>query len=62
MGPVLQSGLNPMKGVPFWQEDGYVTCQSNSILRNLGIRLGYYSEDADICYSIDSLCDFADDL
>mmetsp|Transcript_13831 Transcript_13831/g.17528 ORF Transcript_13831/g.17528 Transcript_13831/m.17528 type:complete len:147 (-) Transcript_13831:35-475(-) len=27
-----------------------------------GIRLGYYSEDPELAYQIDSLCDFAEDL
>ena len=50
-----------MGGLPLWEEDGHVMCQSNSILRNLGIRYGYYSEDPQVCYNIDSLLDFFDE-
>ena len=28
----------------------------------LGIKLGYYSDNPDVVYKIDSLCDFAEDL
>ena len=57
-----------MGGLPIWEdEDGYTVCQSNSILRMLGQRFGYYTEDdcddaADQAYEIDSLCDFYEDL
>ena len=60
--PLQESGHSPMGGCPIWEEDGFVQCQGNSILRVLGIRLGYYSEDAETCYNIDSLMDFAEDL
>ena len=31
--------------MPVWQEDGFMMCQSSAIMRMLGIRLGYYTED-----------------
>ncbi len=31
--------------MPVWEEDGYKMVQSNSILRMLGIRYGYYTTD-----------------
>ena len=51
----------PMGSLPLWEEDGIVMCQNNAILRTLGIRVGYYSEDPQICYNIDSLLDFFED-
>ena len=51
-----------MGGMPLWEEDGFVVCQSNSVLRMLGIRYGYYTEDPMIAYNIDSLCDFMEDI
>ena len=58
--PTMQA-TTPMGGVPLWEEDGYTMCQTNSILRQLGIRLGYYPEDPDLAYNADSLCDFIED-
>ena len=40
-----QNGLLPLGSLPVWEEDGFKMVQSSSILRRLGIRLGYYSED-----------------
>ena len=37
-------------------------CQSSSILRMLGMRLGYYHDDAMVCWAIDSIMDFVEDL
>ena len=48
----------PMGALPLWEEDGYLMCQTNAILRFLGKKLGYYSSDPIICYNIDSLLDF----
>ena len=50
-----------MGSMPVWEEDGVKVCQSSAILRMLGIRLGYYSEDAMTIWAIDSLVDFAED-
>ena len=50
----------PLGGVPVWTEDGFVMCQSSSILRMLGIRLGYYTDDPITAWAIDSLVDFAE--
>ena len=52
----------PMDAVPIWLENGLTICQTNAILRMLAIRLGYYVEDPETAYAIDSLCDFMDDL
>ena len=57
-----ESGYSPMGGMPLWEEDGFVVCQSNSVLRMLGIRYGYYTEDPMVAYNIDSLCDFMEDI
>ena len=59
---IKESGYSPMGGMPLWDEDGFVVCQSNAVLRALGIRHGYYTENADIAYAIDSLCDFHEDI
>jgi len=40
----------PLGTVPIWVEDGFTICQNNAILRSLGIRLGYYTEDPMIAY------------
>ena len=37
-------------------------CQTNSILRMLGMRHDYYSSDPMICYNIDSLLDWIEDF
>lgn len=57
-----ESGYSPMGGMPLWDEDGFVVCQSNAVLRVLGIRHGYYTEDPMIAYNIDSLVDFQEDI
>ena len=36
-------------------------CQSSAILRMLGIRLGYYTDDPMTAWAIDSLVDFVED-
>ena len=56
--------------LPTWEEDGLVMCQSNAILRMLGMRLGYYTDEfeedeneaAQQAFDIDSLCDFMEDI
>ena len=48
--------------MPVWEEDGVKYAQSSSILRMLGVRLGYYSEDPMTCWAIDSIVDFVEDL
>ena len=48
--------------MPVWEEDGKVYPQSNAILRMLALRLGYYSEDHAICWEIDSMMDFCEDI
>ena len=48
--------------MPVWNEDGFTMCQSSAILRMLGMRYGYYSEDAMECWAIDSMVDFAEGL
>ena len=60
--PLKESGYSPMGGVPIWDEDGFVMCQGNSIMRMLGIRLGYYTSDPQQAYEIDSLMDYAEDI
>jgi len=47
---------------PVWEEDGIKMPSSNSILRFLGIRHGYYPEDPMCAYEVDSLMDFMEDL
>ena len=55
---IKSSGYSPMGGMPLWEEDGFIMCQSNAILRMLGIRFGYFADDPQTMYKIDSLCDF----
>ena len=47
--------------MPVWEEDGICMPQSNAILRMLGIRLGYYTEDPMTAWAIDSILDFIED-
>ena len=51
----------PLGSLPIWEEDGNTICQSNAILRMMGIRLGYYSTDPNTMWAIDSLLDFLED-
>ena len=57
-----QNGSLPLGSMPVWEEDGFKMCQSSAILRMLGIRLGYYSDDPMICFAIDSIVDFMEGL
>ena len=59
---LAETGVAVMGFLPLWEEDGFTMCQCNSIMRMLGIRLGYYAEDPQTCYNIDSLCDFQEDI
>ena len=34
----------PLGTMPIWEEDGMTVCTSNGVIRALGVRLGYYSE------------------
>ena len=61
-GQLKTSGALPLGSMPIWEEDGFQMVQSSAILRMLGIRLGYYSDDAMIAWQIDSMVDFAEDL
>ena len=59
-GPYKAS--TPMGSIPIWEEDGFTSCNSSAILRILGIRLGYYSEDHLIAYKIDSIVEYMEDF
>lgn len=48
--------------MPVWEENGFKMCQSSAILRMLGVRHGYYSEDPMTCWAIDSLVDYMEDM
>ena len=56
------SGFLPLGSMPVWEEDGFKMCQSSAILRMLGLRYGYYSNDSMTAWAIDSLVDFMEDL
>ena len=58
---VKNSGRFPLTTMPIWEEDGMTVCTSNGVLRALGVRLGYYSEDPKTVYAIDSMVDFGED-
>ena len=60
-GQLKQSGFLPLGSMPVWEEDGFKMCQSSAILRMLGIRHGYYSDDPMTCWAIDSIVDFMED-
>ena len=47
--------------MPVWEEEGAVYPQCSAILRMIGIRCGYYSEDPMACWAIDSLVDYIED-
>ena len=47
-----------MGSIPVWEEDGLETVQSSAILRMLGIRLGYYTDQPHVAYEIDSIIEF----
>ena len=52
---------SPMNSVPMWvDEEGFAMNGANAILRTLGIRCGYYTDDPMTAWAIDSLVDFAD--
>ena len=57
-GPVKDQ--SPLGAVPVWEEDGFKMPQSSAILRMLGIRYGYYTDDPNTAWAIDSLVDFAE--
>ena len=57
-----KAGSLPLGALPMWEEDGFTQVQSSSILRQLGLRLGYYHADPMVCWSIDSIIDFVEDL
>ena len=61
-GQKKAEGFWPLGSMPVWEEDGFKMCQSSAVLRMLGIRLGYYSEDPMTCWAIDSIVDFVEDL
>lgn len=61
-GAQKAAGAFPLGSMPIWEEDGFKMCQSSAILRMLGIRNGYYSDDPMTCWAIDSLVDFAEDM
>ena len=52
----------PMGSMPIWEEDGFQMVNAKAILRMLGIRLGYYTEDPNVAYKIDSLVEYLDGL
>ena len=52
----------PLGSMPVWTEDGFVITQSSAILRTMGIRLGYYTEDPMIAWQIDSIVDYMDSM
>ena len=60
-GAKKQSGELPLGSAPIWVEDGFTMCQSSAILRMLGIRLGYYTDDPMTAWNIDSIVDFVED-
>ena len=61
-GELKMAGHFPLGSAPIWEEDGMCIPQSSTILRGLGIRLGYYSNDSETCWNIDSLVDFCEDM
>ena len=60
-GAKKQSGELPLGSAPVWVEDGFTMCQSSAVLRMLGIRLGYYTDDPMCAWNIDSIVDFVED-
>ena len=60
-GALKQQGFFPLGSMPVWIEDGFKMVQSSAILRMLGVRHGYYSDDPLTAWRIDSLVDFMED-
>ena len=60
-GALKKQGALPLGSMPVWEENGFKMCQSSAILRMLGVRHGYYSQDPMTCWAIDSLVDFIED-
>ena len=58
---IKNSGRFPLCTMPIWEENGFTVSTSNGVLRALGVRLGYYSEDPKTAYAIDSMLDYAED-
>ena len=61
-GAKALAGEFPLGSVPVWEEEGRMVPVTNCILRMLGIRLGYYSEDPLTMWAIDSICDWMEDI
>mmetsp|Transcript_23026 Transcript_23026/g.30612 ORF Transcript_23026/g.30612 Transcript_23026/m.30612 type:complete len:170 (-) Transcript_23026:216-725(-) len=51
----------PLGALPIWEEDGMTICQSNAILRALGIRFGYYTTEPKTMWEIDSALDYLEE-
>ena len=60
-GKMKAEGKFPLGSLPTWDEDGIQYCQSNAILRMLGIHFGFYTDDATIAWEIDSLVDYMEE-
>ena len=54
------SGFSPTNSMPLWEEDGYKMPQSNAILRMLGVRHGYYTDDPIKAHAMDSICEYVE--
>ena len=52
----------PMGSMPLWEEDGFTTVSSSAILRVLGVRLGYYSDNHLTAYKIDSIVEYIESM
>ena len=61
-GQKKASGFFPTGTLPIWEEDGFKMPQGNSILRMLGIRYGYYTEDGMQAHAIDSILDYCEGM
>ena len=55
------SGRFPMGSMPIWEEDGETICQGLTILRMVGKRTGFYSNDPNVAWQIDSAAEHVED-
>ena len=60
-GDLKSKGELPLGSVPVWIEDGVKYCQSNTILRMVGIRGGLYGTDPETCWAADSIMEAVED-
>ena len=60
-GKMKMAGEFPMGSVPVWIEDGVKYCQSNTVLRLVGMRTGQYPTEVNAAWDVDSAMEAVED-